>query len=270
MKYEVKSKDIILYESDLRLGQTLDCGQAFRWNKIGENTYSGSYLDCPLEISGSDGVFTLKNTTESEFLSIWYDYFDLGTDYSELKKSYGCDPVLKAACQYSPGMRLLRQDSWEALVSYIFSQHNNIPRIKGIISRLVEHYRHFPTPYELADETVESLGFLRSGFRAKYVLDAAEKVASGVISLSECKRMPYPDAKAELMKINGVGPKVADCVLLYGMHFTEAFPIDVWMRRVMQTYYPDGLPECVTGTEGIAQLYLFNYIRNLEKDDAKG
>ena len=143
--------------------------------KSEENTYSGSYLDCPLEISGSDGVFTLKNTTESEFLSIWYDYFDLGDGLLGAKKSYGCDPVLKAACQYSPGMRLLRQDSWEALVSYIFSQHNNIPRIKGIISRLVEHYRHFPTPYELADETVESLGFLRSGFRAKYVLDAAKR-----------------------------------------------------------------------------------------------
>lgn len=263
MKYEVNGKDIILYEKDLELGETLDCGQAFRWNKIGENTYSGYYLDSFLEISGTNGVFVLKNTTEDDFLNIWYDYLDLGTDYSHLKEQYSQDPTMNEACQYSQGIRLLRQDGWEALISYIFSSNNNIPRIKGIISRLVEHYGHFPSAAELSEETVESLGYLRSGFRAKYIVDAAQKVALGEISLKKVRELPYPEAKAELMKIKGVGPKVADCVLLYGMYKAEAFPIDVWIKRVLETYYPNGLPECIKGTEGIAQLYLFNYIRNL-------
>lgn len=120
-KYEVSGNDIILHEKDLILGETLDCGQAFRWYKTADNTYSGYYLDTPLEISGSDGVFTLKNTTEDDFLNIWYDYFDLGTDYSELKARYSADPTLASACEYSRGMRLLRQNPWETLVSYIFS-----------------------------------------------------------------------------------------------------------------------------------------------------
>lgn len=262
-KYEVSGSNIILHEKDLILSETLDCGQAFRWYKVAENTYSGYYLDTPLEISGSDGVFTLKNTTEDEFLNVWYDYFDLGTDYSELKDKYSADPTLANACEYSRGMRLLRQNPWETLVSYIFSSNNTITNIKKIIARLFEHYSHFPSAEELASETEESLSYLRAGFRAKYILDAAERVASGEISLKAVKAMPYPQAKAELMKIKGVGPKVADCVLLYGLHFEEAFPIDVWIKRALETFYPQGLPECVRGTEGIAQLYLFNYIRNL-------
>ncbi len=268
MRYEVSGNDIVLYEENLILSETLDCGQAFRWVKTGENEYSGYYLNTPLTIAGSNGRFVLKNTSEDDFLNIWYNYFDLGTDYSELKRTYSSDPTLKAACEYSKGMRLLRQDGWEALVSYIFSSNNNIQRIKGIIARLFEHYGEFPTPKMLALETTDSLGFLRSGFRAKYVIDAANRVLSGEVSIDECKKAYYPDAKANLMKILGVGPKVADCVLLYGMHKTEAFPVDVWIKRVMQNYYPNGLPECCEGTQGIAQLYLFNYIRNLEKEEA--
>lgn len=264
MRYEVDGKDIILYERDLDLDQTLDCGQAFRWYR--ENgVYRGYCVDTPLEISGADGVFRLKDTSEREFSEVWKDYFDLDTDYSQIKAKYSSDETLRAACEFSSGIRLLRQDAWEALVSYIFSQHNNIPRIKGIIERLVTHYGHFPNAEELAAETCESLGYLRCGFRARYVIDAAKKVASGEVSLERCRSLDYEDAKAELMKITGVGPKVADCVLLYGMNFTEAFPIDVWMRRVMSTFYPNGLPECTNGTQGIAQLYLFNYIRHLEQ-----
>lgn len=263
MKYEISGNDIVLYQPDLILGETLDCGQAFRWELIDENTYSGFYLDTPLVISGSDGKFILKDTTEEAFLDIWKNYFDLDTDYNDYKNKYSQDSTLKSACEYSKGIRLLRQDSWEALVSYIFSQHNNIPRIKGIISRLVLHYGGFPTAKTLASETPESLGFLRSGFRAKYVIDAAQKVASGEVDLEKCKTLPIDEARHELMKIKGVGPKVADCVMLYGMYRLEAFPIDVWIKRAMESYYPDGLPECTLGSEGIAQLYIFNYIRNL-------
>lgn len=266
MKYEINGNDIILTEPYINLDQTLDCGQAFRWTKISDNLYSGYYVDRYLEISECDGKVTFLNTSENDFLNIWAVYFDLERDYAKLKERYSSDETLKAACEYSSGIRLLKQDEWECLVSYIFSQHNNIPRIKGIIKRLCEHYGHFPTAAELAGETPETLDFLRSGFRAKYVIYAANKVASGEVDLEMCKAYSYEEAKAELMKIKGVGPKVADCVLLYGFGKVEAWPVDVWIKRVMATYYPDGLPECIGSTRGIAQLYLFNYIRNLEDE----
>lgn len=265
MKYEIRSKDIILYEQDLILDDVLDTGQAFRWEKLAPNHYRGYSLDCPLEIYGENGVFTLKNTTEDDFLNVWQHYFDLGTDYSALRTLYSEDETLKSACEFSRGIRLLRQDGWEALVSFIFSSNNNITRIKGIIARLAEHYGHFPTPSELASETPESLGYLRCGFRAKYIVDAAQKVAGGEVDLDRVKTLPYEEAKAELMRIKGVGPKVADCVLLSGMYKTEAFPVDVWIKRVMTDYYGDGFPERFYETRGIAQLYLFNYIRKCKE-----
>ncbi len=264
MKYEVQGNDIILYQPDFVLSETLDCGQAFRWEQTAENTYSGYYIDTPLTISGRDGRFVLKDTSEETFLNVWVNYLDLETDYSCLKSQYSSDDTLFKACEYSRGIRLLKQDAWETLVSYIFSSNNNIPRIKGIIKRLVEHYGRFPTAAMLAAETPETLEFLRSGFRAKYVIDAAQKVASGEVDLERCKAFSCDDARNELMKIKGVGPKVADCVMLYGMHKIDAFPVDVWIKRALEEYYPNGLPECVRGSEGIAQLYIFNYIRNLE------
>lgn len=267
MKYEISGSDIILYENDLELDDVLDTGQAFRWQKTGENSYFGYSLDHPLEISGGSGKFLLKNTSEKDFLEVWAPYFDLDADYSSLRKLYSSDATLKAACEFSRGIRLLRQDSWEALVCFIFSSNNNIARIKGIVARLAEHYGHFPTAAELKQEDPDSLGYLRAGFRAKYVLDAAEKVSSGEVDLDSVKKMDYEAAKAELMKIKGVGPKVADCVLLSGMYMTEAFPTDVWIKRVMAEYYKDGFPEEFHKTRGIAQLYLFNYIRKFKGED---
>lgn len=265
MEYKISGDDIILYEPDLELDDVLDTGQAFRWNKTGENSYFGYSLDKALQISGTSGEFLLKNTSEEDFLNIWAPYFDLGTDYSALRKLYSKDATLCEACRFSRGIRLLRQDGWEALVSFIFSSNNNITRIKGIIARLAEHFGHFPTALELCRETPESLGYLRAGFRAKYIVDAAQKVASGEVSPEKIRSLPYEDARAELMKIKGVGPKVADCVLLAGFDKTEAFPMDVWMKRVMAEYYKDGLPEEFYETRGIAQLYLFNYIRKSGK-----
>lgn len=267
MKYEVSGNDIILYEDDLELDDVLDTGQAFRWDRVSENCYFGHCLDHALTISGTAGRFVLKDTTEEVFLTVWAPYFDLDTDYTALRELYSKDGTLAKACVFSRGIRLLRQDGWEALVSFIFSSNNNITRIKGIIARLAEHYGHFPSAEELAVETVDSLGYLRSGFRAKYIIDAAQKVASGEVDLAEVRKMPYEDAKAALMKIKGVGPKVADCVLLSGFGKTEAFPIDVWMKRVMEEYYADGLPEEFYETRGIAQLYLFNYIRKFKGDE---
>lgn len=186
------------------------------------------------------------------------------TDYGELKRRFSENETLSKACSFAGGIRILRQDSWEALSSFIISQNNNIPRIKGIIGRLCELYAA-TFAEDMADETVDSLAYLRSGFRAKYLVDAIEKVLSGEIDYQKIKEMPLDDARNELMKIKGVGPKVADCTLLFGFYKTDAFPKDVWVKRVLAQWYPNGLPSCVKGVEGIAQQYLFHYIRNTQK-----
>lgn len=261
MDYSVKNNNIIVCQKDFDLDQTLDCGQAFRWKKISENTYEGYFFDKYLKISQNADCFTFYDTTENDFLNIWYDYFDFGTDYSELKKQFSQDETLSKACKFAGGIRLLKQNSWECLISFIISQNNNIPRIKGIIERLCEHYGSFPTAEMMISETPESLEYLRSGFRAKYICDAVQKVSDGTTNLEEITTMPIDDARKSLCQIKGVGAKVSECVLLYGMYRTEAFPVDVWIKRVLETYYPNGFPEF--SCKGIAQQYLFHYIRNI-------
>ncbi len=290
MNYKVVGNDIVLIQRDFDLDETLDCGQAFRWERINKDSreavsmsgiefdkaYKGYRLNTPLLISqrkagknSDESQITLHNTSEGDFLGIWADYFDLETDYSALKKEFSSDDTMSSACKFAPGIRMLRQDKWEALCSFIISQNNNIPRIKGIISRLCKHYGGFPSYDELAEESVESLAFLRAGFRAKYLIDAARKLSEGELDLDEISVMDLESARKLLMTIKGVGPKVAECALLYGMYRTDAFPVDVWIKRVMEEYYPSGLPDCVKGKEGIAQQYLFHYIRNMEKDESK-
>ncbi len=267
MNYKIDGGDILLEQEDFDLDETLDCGQAFRWAKIDRDSYTGHFLNTPLTISVEDRgrhIFRLKNTTERDFLDKWYNYLDLSTDYGELKRQFSEDETMSKACAFAGGIRILRQDSWEALSSFIISQNNNIPRIKGIIERLCTHYGGYPTAVEMRGETAESLGFLRSGFRAKYLVDASQRVAGGDIDLKAVAEMPIEQARAELKRIKGVGPKVAECALLFGMYRVEAFPIDVWVKRVMERWYPNGLPECVKGYEGIAQQYLFHYIRTMQ------
>lgn len=273
MDYFVKNSDIIVSEPDLDLDETLDCGQAFRWKKIDSDydcTYEGCFFNDRLTVSQTKkGEFIFHNTSEEDFLGKWKNYFDFDTNYSELKKNFSEDETLSKACEFAGGIRLLRQDSWECLISFIISQNNNIPRIKGIIDRLCCNYGgRFPTPEELSRETPDSLAFLRSGFRAKYIADAASRTASGITDLAEIAAAPIDDARAALKQIKGVGPKVAECVLLFGMHRTEAFPVDVWIRRVLEQYYPEGFPEFAMQHGGIAQQYLFHYIRcNTNKNE---
>ena len=263
MQYDIDGNDILLRQSDFALDDTLDCGQAFRWEKISDNAYRGAFLNKQLTVSCENGsdLFRLHDTTEEDFLGVWADYFDLGTDYGEIKRRFSEDETLSKACAFAGGIRLLRQDSWEALSSFIISQNNNIPRIKGIIGRLCSHYNGYPSAEDMRDETADSLGYLRSGFRAKYLVDAVSKVLSGEIDLESVRTLPLDDARNALMKIKGVGPKVADCTLLFGFYRLDAFPKDVWVKRVLAQWYPNGLPDCTKGLEGIAQQYLFHYIR---------
>ena len=266
-----KNDSVIITEvSSFNLEQIFECGQCFRWNKTDCNTYSGVAFGKALTISQNDTTVTLQGCNKNDFENVWYSYFDLGIDYDEIKSSLASlHPVLKEAQQYAPGIRILSQEPWETLCSFIISQNNNIPRIKGIIDRLCRQYGEpigdnlyaFPTAERLSCCTVDDFAPLRSGFRAKYIVDAATKVATNEINLHEIKKMPVEQARKELMKIKGVGPKVADCTMLYGMGKKECFPMDVWMKRAMEVLFPNLTPEDFGTNAGMAQQYIFHYSR---------
>ncbi len=247
------------------LSLSLDCGQAFRWI-YEDNKWHGVAYGKYLEIEQTDNKLIL-NCTAEDYEKIWKSYFDLECDYEKITTFYD-DEHLKTAVKEYNGIRILRQEPWEALCSFIISQNNNIPRIKGIVERLCEHFgegesgkKSFPSAQKLAPLSVDDLAPLRAGFRAKYIIDAANKVSSGVVDFNAINENPIEFGREELQKIKGVGAKVAECTLLYGFHKIEAFPVDVWVKRIMSEMYPNGLPECTKGTEGIAQQYLFHWRR---------
>lgn len=252
------------------LSLSLDCGQAFRWQKNG-NIWHGVAFGKMLNIEQTENELIFYDCSEDDFNNIWKIYFDLDCNYNEIVSKYD-DNYLKTAVSEYNGIRILRQEPWEALCSFIISQNNNIPRIKGIIERLCEEFgegengsKSFPSAEVLSKLTVEDLAPLRAGFRGKYIIDAAQKVANGDIDFDKIQSEPIEFGREELQKIKGVGTKVAECTLLYGFHKIEAFPIDVWVKRIMAEMYPDGLPQCTKGTEGIAQQYLFHWRRMQNK-----
>ena len=239
----------------------------------GEAAYRIIHDGYRVEVSALGGGDFRLSCDEAEFRAVWYDYFDLGESYRAIRAriSREEDPFLFRACGHGRGIRILRQEPWEALCTFIISQNNNIKRIKGIVSRLCENFGEsigsgygFPTAAALSRLAPDDLAPLRAGFRNKYIIDAAKKVAGGEVDLELCRTLPYEDARLELMKIKGVGVKVADCALLFGFYRVDAFPKDVWVKRVMAQWYPNGLPSCTKGLEGIAQQYLFHYIRSLK------
>ncbi len=256
----------IICPANFNLGLSLDCGQAFRWS-FENNMWQGVAYGRFLQIQQIGNELIFYNCTEEDYNLIWKNYFDFDLDYERIVSSYD-DGYLRTAVKEYNGIRILRQEPWEALCSFIISQNNNIPRIKGIIERLCESFgdgetgrKTFPSADKLAKLTVEDLAPLRAGFRAKYIIDAAQKVTNCEVDFNKIQENPIEFGREELQKIKGVGAKVAECTLLYGFHKIEAFPIDVWVKRIMAEMYPDGLPECTKGTEGIAQQYLFHWRR---------
>ena len=257
--------------SPLDLSLTLDCGQCFRWTENPDGSWHGVVGSKKVDaVCEGDKLIITGDVSEND-ADMWSRYFDLKRDYSALCERFCADKWLKKAVTAYPGIRVLRQDSWETLCSFIISQNNNIPRIKGIIGRLCCSFGDdlgdgdftFPSAQTIAQKTPEDLAVLRAGFRVKYILDAAKKVAGGEIDLAEIENADIETARLELQKISGVGPKVAECALLYGFGRVDAFPVDVWVRRIMEELYPEGLPECTCGVEGIAQQYLFHWRRNV-------
>ena len=254
----------------LDLRQTLFCGQCFRFRELSETEFDGFAGDKYVKLTQKEEGVEIE-APEND-LSFWQDYFDLSLDYSKLLKDFGADKTLMAACK-GRKIRVLKQLPFETLISFIISQNNNIKRITGIIDRLCECFGEkievgyaFPTAERLSSLSEEDLAPLRAGFRAKYIIDAARKVNSGEVDFEKIKTLPDDEAREALKVIKGVGDKVADCVLLFGLYRTSAVPKDVWIKRVNAYYYPDGLPECVGEYAGIAQQYLFDYARTDLKD----
>ncbi len=269
MIIEQNGNDLIVKEIDcFNIKQTLDCGQAFRWKDNGDESYSGIAYGKFLHLAQHGNTVTFYNTSVDEFNTLWCKYFDLDRDYRSIINSLNKNEMLKTAAHYGSGIRILRQEPWEALCSFIISQNNNIPRIKGIVERLCENFGEkidggytFPSAEKTAELSLADLSVLRSGFRAKYILDAAKKVADGELNLEKISNMPIIQAREQLQKIYGVGAKVADCTMLYGMGKLEAFPKDVWIKRAIQVLFNGCLPEAESDFAGIIQQYIFYYAR---------
>ena len=274
--------EFVFHSPHFKINETLECGQAFRFTKISENEYkliaNGKVLTVTQK---GNNEISLSPCTADEFEKIWARYFDLATDYTAIKQKLSADPVLERAIAFAGGIRLLNQDPWETLLSFIISQNMNIPRIKKIIADICERYgdeiegneHAFPPPEKLATLDIPALAACRTGFRAKYLADAIHRVASGMLEINHIFETPTAELRAELLKIYGVGEKVADCVMLYGCGRREVFPTDVWVKRVMQNLYFGGrdvpmkeihafAAEKFGALAGYAQQYLFHYARN--------
>ena len=262
-----------------------ECGQCFRWNREEDGSYTGVAFGKILNVKVEDDCIVFSNTNIDDYNDIWFDYFDLGRDYGELKGKLSKDPILKEAVGFGSGIRILNQDPFEVLISFIISANNGIPRIKKSIELICERYGDyigdyngksyysFPTSEVLSKVSIDELRECSVGFRDKYIFSAANQVANGEIDIYNLKALPTSEARETLMKFPGVGPKVSDCIMLFSMEKYDAFPIDVWVKRVMEYFYlkdDTSLKKIqVYGQEkfknlaGFAQQYLFYYAREL-------
>lgn len=285
MRYDITKKDNgieIHGVNDFEPRDIFECGQSFRWYMEDDGSYTGTAMGRVINVSKHDDSVFINNTDEDEYTSIWHHYFDMDRDYGEIKKELGTDEVLREAIKYGEGIRILNQDEWETLISFIISANNRIPMIKLAVKKLSQTwgnpikfngnvYYTFPGPEKLAAVEIEELEKCNTGFRAKYIKETAAMVLRGEVDLYNLKNAGYETAMNELMKLPGVGPKVAGCVMLFSMGYSQAFPVDVWVKKVMQHFYlaPDvSLPKIQRyGQEkfgmmaGFAQQYLFYYAR---------
>ncbi|MCK9478418.1 MAG: 8-oxoguanine DNA glycosylase [Firmicutes bacterium] len=266
---------IIANAKDFDLQQTFECGQCFRWNKLCDDKYIGVVGDFLMGAYYRDGSIIIE--CENEQLA--KEYFDIEKDYSEMKKRLQCDEVMAKAISAGYGIRLLKQQPWETLVSFIISANNNIPRIKKIIELLCQtfgneimkdgvKYHTFPSAEALANVDGDALSAIRCGYRDKYIIDAAKKVATGEVCLDDIYSLPADEGREILKKIKGVGDKVADCILLFAYQKYDVFPKDVWIKKVLHKLYFVAEKDIDLFVRqkfgklcGLAQQYLFYYGR---------
>lgn len=248
-----------------------ESGQCFRLREIGEEKYALTALGHYMEIAqkGNEIVF---GCTQQEFDTVWNQYFDMETDYGQIISAADrTDAYLCRALSYGEGIRILRQDLWEMIISFIISQQNNIKRIRKCVDFLCERYGErkqagntfyydFPTAEALAGAPLSDLYACNLGYRSRYIHDTSASIAGGAVDLGAVAKMEYDPAKTELMKLCGVGTKVADCICLFALHQTDAFPRDTHINKVLARQYPAGFPfERYRGYAGILQQYIFYY-----------
>lgn len=282
---EYKIENIKSFE----LADIFDCGQCFRWNEQVDGSYTGVFRDNVMNVQKQGDTVTFKGICNGNIKEIVEDYFDLNRNYEEIKEKLSqIDEHVKTSIEYGKGIRILNQDLWEMIISYIISANNNIPRIKGIIDRISknygkevewngEKYYTFPTPEELKDVTIEDYRRLGAGFRDIRLYETVHMVLDKKVNLNEMQNNPNTlEVREQLLTLSGVGPKVADCILLFStLKRFEVFPIDVWVRRVMNDLYIKKQDESKVNKKeleklaqkkfgnlaGIAQQYLFYWKR---------
>ncbi|MCT4619727.1 MAG: 8-oxoguanine DNA glycosylase [Marinisporobacter sp.] len=271
---------------DFEPSHIFECGQCFRWNKEEDESFTGVAKGRVINVLKDKDSIIFHNTNKEEFLNIWVDYFDLNRDYGIVKENLEkMDVVMEKAIHYGTGIRILNQDEWEILLSFIISSNRSIPLIKKSIESLCERYGEFLGKYRgkkyydfpqleaLRDQSIEEIKESYTGYRAKYIVETVRMIEEREVELYHLKDLSTEKAKKELLKCSGVGPKVADCILLFSMGKFDAFPIDVWVRRIMEYFYfPEGTTlkkiesfakEHFKEEAGFAQQYLFYYAREL-------
>lgn len=305
--YRGRPATVVSGNFEISLSDTFECGQAFRYECLVSSDGYVEYLtvvgDKIIEIGQCNRNEVIIFSEDGETVDFWLSYLSLDTDYGKIRediKSRTDSEWLSRAADEGRGIKILRQDPWETLFSFIISQNNNIPRIRKIIRAISAEYgenlaeksglkkcpKHdadfapcpekcaacgicysFPRAADVASRP-EGLLPSKPGFRYKYLFDAAQRVASGECDLEKIKNVKdYNHTLTELKKILGVGDKVASCTALFGFENLEAFPIDVWMKRAINVYFDGKLdPKALGPYAGIAQQYIFHYIRNLEKN----
>lgn len=283
-----KQELIIDKIESFELKDIFDCGQCFRWDKEDDGSYTGVVKNGVLNVRCDNQKIYFKGVLEEDIQEFVYKYFDLNTDYDTIKKSLSkIDEHMKKSIQYGKGIRILNQDLWETIISFIISANNNIPRIKGIIDRLSKNYGTkvvfegkdyylFPTPKQLKNVTVAEFRGLGLGFRDVRLYETTYMILNNEVGLDELHEMDTMSAREALLKLSGVGPKVADCILLFStLKRFDIFPIDVWVRRVMNDLYINNPDENKVSKKlinsiafekfgdmaGIAQQYLFYWKR---------
>ena len=274
--------------ADFDVARTFDCGQCFRFEPVENSRHDSEFagVACGRAVSfGQDGdKIYIYNADEQDYYSIWRSYLGLDLDYGRICEdiiSRSDNEALREAVAVGRGIRILRQQPWEAVCSFIISQNNNIPRIKKIIEAMSERCGQkidargmeshgapegiayaFPTPEAVLELGVDGVFALKTGFRAKYIIDAAEKCTDGRVDLAALYSMPTAEAAESLKSIKGIGDKVAACSLLFGFGKLDAFPVDVWIKKVIARYFGDNFTAASLGPyAGVAQQFLFYYER---------
>lgn len=268
---EMNDKSCIIKHNDFSVESIAESGQCFRITRTGNDEYRINALGRLLCVQAiGDGEYRFS-CDEDEFDKVWRDYFDLNNDYDRYKAvALPDDEYLKKAIGFGSGIRILNQEPWEMLISFIISQRKSVPAIRTSVERLSRLYGKeigesgeytFPRPEALAAAGEEALSSCGLGYRVEYIRDAAELVASGELDLYEINKYSTDELTDRLMELKGVGIKVASCVALFGYHRLDTVPVDVWMKRVIDTVYGGKLPEEYAPYAGVLQQYMFNYAR---------